>query len=212
MTKLGVIVLASVILSPAVLAEGRTATGAGKQNFLERQTTRSAELKQERETRRTEFKKKLTEIKDARKKEIAQKLSDNLCRARDNRVKALNQHLQTMTTLLARVSSKASEAQAKGKDISTVTAAVTTAKLAIADAQSAVDALANQACGLTISGDETKLGKEAKTARDQLAGEFASAKEKVKAARKAVSAAIQALARVLGEKVPQPVKESTEKL
>ncbi len=211
--KVGLVVLTSVILAPIVFAQDKTVitrtpteASPGGKTLLER-----VEIQKKDNIDTAQLNVKLRGIKDARKKELVKKISDHLCMARDDRVNSLNQRLKIMTDILARVGEKASAAQAKGKDITAVTTAVTNANQAISTAQSAVNDFSSSSCVLTISGDELKLGREAKSANQQLTNEVKAVGEKVAVARKAVGGAVQALARVLGEAIPQPVKENTTK-
>lgn len=200
MRKLAVGVLTSLILIPAVLAQEPVKTTRVMTPRIKTATSES-----ELTTRREQFRLKLQNIEDVRKKTIAEKVNTLMCSTRDNRVRAMTSHLQTMTNILTRVEERANEAQTRGKDITTITAAIATAHQAIADAQTSVAALSSFACDLAISGDETKLGPEIKTARTALQTQIQATYVKISSARKAVGEAIRTLARVLGEPVPAPV-------
>ncbi|TSC85313.1 MAG: Uncharacterized protein G01um101416_935 [Microgenomates group bacterium Gr01-1014_16] len=133
--------------------------------------------------KRTEFKNRLGELRDAKKRAIAEKINTRRCEVIKNRTAAMTRHLQTMTNILARV-------EEKGGDVSA-------ARSAIATAQSAVDALANADCGLTISGDDTALKSEVAQSLKNLRDQIKSVHDPVVAARKATTDAVRALAKVL---------------
>lgn len=165
------------------------------------------QLKESIQETRQEFRQRLTQIRDARKKAIAERINARMCEVIKNRAAAMGRHLQTMTNILTRVEEKAAAQKANGVNVSTVEAAVSAAKAAIAAAQSAVDALATAQCGLAISGQDDQLGTEVSQNLKQLRDQIKSVHNQVQAARKATSSAVQALAKILGEPVPSPVAQ-----
>lgn len=158
------------------------------------------QLKESIQETRQEFRQRLTQIRDARKKAIAERINARMCEVIKNRAAAIDRHLQTMTNILTRVEEKAAAQKAKGVDVST-------AKAAITAAQSAIDTLAAADCGLAISGQDDQLGTEVSHNLKQLRDQIKSVHDQVQAARKATSSAVQALAKILGEPVPNPVAQ-----
>lgn len=162
----------------------------------------------EQKARKTEFLQKASELRDQKKKELVQKVSDRMCKINENRLAAMQKHLETMGTILGRVEAQAEKAEARGADVTRVDLAVVTAKEAI---KTAMDAVADQGevdCGVTLSGEDSRVKSEAATAIKELEGELKAVHEKVKAAREATSAAIKALAFAMGEREPAGVKEA----
>lgn len=165
------------------------------------------EVRQTIEDKRQELKDRLAQIRDARKKQIVERFNTRMCEVQKNRVAAMKRHLQTMGNILQRVEEKAAAAKARGKDVLAVEAAVTAAKAAIARAQTAIDAINTQDCGLTISGEVSALRSEINAAWQTLRSQLNTAHESVKEARKAVGEAIRALAEGLGEPAPSPAAQ-----
>ncbi len=153
-------------------------------------SSKAGEFRQQRQV-------KLEEIKDVRKKKLAETLSTSLCRVNKNRTAGMARNLATMTNILNRVEERT--AKAKGKDTASVATAVATARQAIADAQAAVGTQSTADCSINFSGDEGKLRTEAQAARQTLANNLKRVRDKVTTARQATTAAVKVLAQVLGE-------------
>ncbi len=128
---------------------------------------------------------------------MVERLHERMCNVQQNRVAAQKRQLQSLTNILDRVEERAK-----------VTAEVETARSAIAAAQTAVNALEERDCGLTVSGEEAELRGEVRATQQALTAQVKAVHQKIVTARKAVGEAIRALAKVLGEPLPSPVLET----
>jgi hypothetical protein len=142
---------------------------------------------------------RLQVVRDERKQEQVQRLSDRLCSVNENRVNVMEKHLAKMEEMLVRVEKLAAERKTAGKDISAVTGAITSARTAISAANSAVQNQNGISCVLNISGSENTLGAEVNGAINRLNVQLRAVNQKINFAREAVRTAVRELAKVMGE-------------
>jgi hypothetical protein len=88
-----------------------------------------------------------------------------------------------------------------------VDTAVEAARKKIDEAKTAVSSQAGKACEVVVTGTDAALKSDVEKARLALEAGLKEVHQKVVDARKAVGDAIRALAVVLGEPVPEAVKE-----
>jgi len=216
----GVVVgLALVSLPVMVRAETETTTKTMQRKTPEEIEAYKREMREEKAAMREqvirearEKKAQLVEdakkLRDAKKQQLISNISDRMCKINANRTAAMQKHLDTMTTILGRIETRADKAEARGIDVSAVDTAVAKAKEAIKSAMEAVADQADEECGVTISGQDAALKSEAEAARNALKNQLTAAHEKVKSAREATANAITVLARALGEPLSSEVKEA----
>ena len=143
---------------------------------------------------------RLQTIRDERKQQQVQKLSDRLCETNESRVGVMEKHLAKMEQMLLRIEGIAAERETAGKDITAVTSAIVSARSVITTARTAVQTQAGRDCVLIISGSETSLGTEVNGAINRLHVQLKAVNQNITAAREATRKAIQELAKVMGEK------------
>jgi len=135
--------------------------------------------RQEIQTRRQEFKERMTQIRDEKKKQILEHLSNQLTLINDRATKAMLNHLERLQALLNKI-----KARVPAVDI-------VPAQTAIANAQTAVDDLADNVYVIEFT-DESGLRVGASTAKTQLRADIKAVREKVRLARQAVVDVLQA--------------------
>src|SRR3989304_1487296 len=192
-----VLVLALILAAPIWVQASMTATGTG--SIQERQLRQ--EWQQKREESRAEFRLKLTEIKDERRKNILARLNERVCEINKNRMENMDRHLDKMDSILDRVVTRTSIAKSEGLDTGSAEQAAKNARDKVTEARTAVDVQAEKPCDLMISGGEKNLGGEVSGLIRRFRQDVAGGQDKVVSARKAGSFAIQSLARIVGEKI-----------
>ncbi len=160
-----------------------------------------------REELRLRWQERLGEIKDARKKQILERVNNRICNTNQNRVEIAARHLDRISEVLDRVASRSAQAKANGKDTAGVETAVATARQKISEARVAITAQEGRSCTLIISGIEENLGKEVSEAVKAFEKEMLAIHQKVKDARFAAVSAVQKLALLLGVEIPPKLKE-----
>lgn len=205
MKKFSVVMVAlylAFVVAPTALAEDSSSSA---------QTTRT-EVRQEIKdlradnraliaSREAEFKANLQKIKDTRKQTVVSNISDRIANRNTLWVSHWNVVTKRLSTILDKIQARATEASTKGKDITSVTAAISSARTAIASAQSAIDAQSGRTYSIDIS-TEGNLGQSVKTTLSSFQSEVKSVISLLNTARKAVDAAFVALKTVVGTEAP----------
>ena len=154
------------------------------------------EAKQLMEVKREEFKQKLEGVKDQRKKEVAEKLFEDLnklnTKATDNMVKAVDQ----IEGVLNRILNRSEKAFANGENITGVIAAGEAAKIAIRETRTAIQTQAAKVYSASATTNEATLKTDLGGVRNALRSDLEVVKSKVKSARDAVQAAAVSLAQI----------------
>ncbi len=169
-----------------------------QQDFATRLEASRAAAYEEFEVHKTEFRRKLAIIKDAKKKAIVERISTNCQSINMKRTDKMTEMLAKLSTILTNVSGRTASAAAEGKDTTAVESAVTTAQSAIADAQVSVAAQAGKTCTITLT-TEANLKTDVGNTISSLEADLKFVYAKVIEARKAVGDAIRALSGVIGE-------------
>ncbi len=163
-------------------------------------------LQEMRKENGEDLKQRLEAMKDERKKLMLQTLNTQMCRLQSQRVSQMNKQLATMEKIAAKLDMKlvrATDAARKAtaeKEIKEAREVWTTAK-------TAVDTFSKRTCELTLSGTEPLYAGQARTARESLIKDILSVHEKIKTARRALSEAVVATAKAMGEEVPAAIRE-----
>ena len=156
---------------------------------------RKNEATSARELRRGEFQKKLSELKDVRKKRLVTQTLTKMTNLNAKRTKEMGAVLTRMQKVLENVSVKALAFQNTGKDVSAVLSAYGEAQTAVTNASLAVSAQAGK--NYDISGSTgTDVKTDVETGLKTLEADIASVKTQMEAAKQAVYAAVKALSGV----------------
>lgn len=140
------------------------------------EATRSAKIGErleQRQERRQEFKDKLIQIRDEKKRQILERISNQLQFINDKAVKAMLNHLERLQALLEKIKTRKPETN------------TTNTQTKINEAKTAVEAQADKEYIIEFSG-EAGLRVGASTAKTKLRADLKFVKEKVRLARQAV--------------------------
>lgn len=151
--------------------------------------------------KREEFKTKLGEIKDEKKKEKLSNLDENLSKVNANAVSRWGKVLERLEAIVAKIKTRTDEASAQGKDVTGILSAIAIAEAKIAEAKSAVADQSNNAYVIVI-GSESNLGQSVKSTISTLKTDLKAVEAKVKAAKEAVADVFKALKAVVGTTEP----------
>lgn len=156
-------------------------------------------------TKREEFRARLSTIRDTKKKAIVERVDQRIAQINTNRTGIMTRHLTKIEEILNRTEARALEAEKNGKDVIAVKTAITSARTAITSAKTTVSAQAAKTYAIDIT-TEANLGSAVSSARTAFAKDLQTAHQSVVTARKSTRDVLTALAKVVGEKLP----ESTE--
>lgn len=165
------------------------------------------EIKDLRQKALDDMKLKISQMKDEKKKMTVQKLGDRLCMLQSNRVTDMKKQMAVIEKVMGRVTDASVEQKAKGKDVTAIESALTTAREKYKTAQQAITALSTRTCAVSLSGNEATVGAEMKKAVSDLEVEVKKTRESIKAVRSAVEDAVRALAKTRGEGVPGKLRD-----
>lgn len=154
---------------------------------------------------REEFRTKLDSIRDEKKKAIVDRVDKRIAQINTNRTGIMTRHLTKIEEILNRIEVRALEAEKNGKDIIAVKTAITSARTAITSAKTTIATQAAKTYVIDIT-TEANLGSAVSSVRTAFAKDLQTAHQTVVTARKSVRDVLTALAKVVGEKLP----ESTE--
>lgn len=146
------------------------------------------------------FRQKLATIRDTRKRELVEKLQTHCQDVYTKRTAKMADMLDKLSAIAQNITNSANTAASAGKNISSVTEAVTTAQSAIAAAQTAVTAQSGTTCVITFA-SESSLKMDVGKVISNMQTELRETYVKVVAARTAVKNAISALSAVTGEPI-----------
>jgi len=151
-------------------------------------------LQSQIEAKRTELRNRLAKIKDENKKQIVERIY--------NQVNELNKRitdhflnvLERLEKVLERISSRAAKAEANGRDVSAVKTAITEATNAINTAKTAVKNQAAKVYSVSVNTESTlkrDIGKTRQTLHNDLKNVFALVRAAQEAVRKAATTLAQ---------------------
>jgi len=114
----------------------------------------------------------------------------------------MKRYLENLSRILDRVEARMQKARDTGENVAGAEEKIAAARKAITDAKTAVDEQAVRPCTVTLASTESAVLKtEVKNSIAGLEVQLKGVRTKVKEARQAVTAAIVALAQVLGENI-----------
>ncbi len=150
------------------------------------------EAVQNRKERRAIFQEKIRQLRDAKKRQIVNRIDSRIQTINENRTDAMSKHLATLSEILEKLVARASDLKSRGVNTAQVDAAITSAQSAVAAAQSAVVSQAGKSYVIALESEETVRSDVAETTQ-QLRMDIQSAYQTVAAAREKVRAAVAAL-------------------
>ena len=116
-------------------------------------------------------------IRNEKKLELVKKIDARLCEIRKNRTTGMTNQIVMLNRLLAKLEAR------EGLDAAKVAAA----KVAIAEAKTAVEALATEDCGVQITtATDSAVGREVRASIKVVSEQWKAAQEKIAAAKKAL--------------------------
>ena len=157
-------------------------------------------LKMKLQEKRAEFKEKLEQLKDTRKKQIAKRADEKLAKVNQNSTERMNSAIEKLETLLEKFATRAAAQKTEGKDTAEVDAAIVAAKDAIADAKEAVVTQAAKVYTADLS-DEGTLKNTFGQAMSDLRKDLKATHDVVKLAKEKVMDVARALAKL---RAPSP--------
>lgn len=205
--------LLTFIMAAPVFAQdyGSTASSAPSVPTARQERQQAREEKQTAiQNARATFQAKLATIKNAQKQAIVTRIDSLITQVNANRTSIMLNQLSRIENLLNRLETRANMAATSGQSIATVTTAITAARTAIATARTAVQAQAVKTYVINIT-TEANLGAAVSATRTQFAKDLQATHQTVLSARKAVVTVLQALAKVVGEKLETATGSATTK-
>ena len=203
--------IANTLTSTDTTASPTTATAKSNANLLGTRPTIHQEMKDAKETMhadmvqaRTDFKTKLSEIKDQRKQTIVTNLDNRISTMNKKRTDEMSTRLDRLTSILGKISTKESSLTAAGKNTVALKADILAAQTAIDAAKEAVTDQASKDYIMTITTD-TALKGAASTTILQFVTDIKIAYTKVVAAQAGVVKAYSDASKLLGTTItPSP--------
>lgn len=196
---------AFVILLPAGYAFAAVCpTCQAVNNQVQERVLEKAET---REQKLTEWRNRLSDLKDKRKALILQKVSEIIENINSRWCTHFKNVLERLTAILSKISTRSDKLIENGVDVVTVEAAISDAEEAIASAEVAVEEQCAKAYVVDL-GDENALRSSAQDEIALLRNDLKSTRDAVFAARDAVHKAIQALRQAWAKSRPGEASES----
>lgn len=158
-----------------------------------------SELRDARQAKRQEFKDRIAQIKDTRKKMIAERIDNNIATRNTRLTDKMEKALERLSNHLGKFEDRAAALKDAGKNTAAVESAIAAADAAITAAQSAVDAQSQKVYTATITDDST-LGSTISQMFQQFRQDIMATHATVKTAKEAVVKVLQELAKISGEK------------
>ena len=175
--------------------EAKNLMESKKEEFKNKVEAKREEIKSKIEAKRTELKTRLAKIKDERKKQIVEKVYNQINELNKRRLDHFSAVLEKLEKVLDRISNRAAKAEINGRDISAVKIVITEATNSIAAARTAIQNQAGKVYAPVISA-ESALKTDVGKIRQALHGDLVSVQETVKIGREAVRKAATALAQI----------------
>lgn len=191
--------LITLSFTTPVIAETPISTSTNNNYRLEVKEAREnqADIKnQNREETRTKFQ----TIKDDKKRQIIENISNLIASVNQKRTTIMANHLNRIEWVLEKLKIKTQTAKDDGKNVSSVETAIVSAETTIKSSRDKIAAQAVKQYNINIS-NEDALGTAVASTRQTFQADLKVVNDSVIAARKAVSTAIETLAKILGENI-----------
>lgn len=179
---------------------------AAKERWEELKANREAkreEVKANIQVRREEVKAKTAAMRDERKKQVVERAQTKIGDINTRRTDHFLNVLERLSTILDKIQSRTEKAKREGKNVSSIEAAIASARTAITTAQSAVNAQKAKTYEITVT-DDTTARNDVGAAVKQLESDLRGIQETVKAARDAVHNVFQEIKTVVGSNSETP--------
>jgi len=168
------------------------------------------QIKKEVETKiksaKDEFRRKINEFKDAKKKQIVERINNRLSTINKKRIEHFLRVLNRLEAILQKIKTRTSQAKANGKDVYKVETAISSAQIALDSAKTAVNDQAKKEYTININ-TETTAKNDVGAAVSGLQNDLMNTMRLVIDARHAVYKAATELVKVIGESA---LKSSTQ--
>ena len=122
-----------------------------KEEFKNKVEAKREEVKSKIEAKKVELKERLTKIKDERKRQVVERIYNQINELNKRRLDHFSAVLEKLEKVLDRISGRSAKAEANGRDISAVKIAITEATNAIALSRTAIQNQAGKVYALIIS-------------------------------------------------------------
>lgn len=191
MQRLVLIIILFLLLPATVLAQDKSTTTSPREKLQQKRV----DIRANAATRTAELKAKLSQFKDKKKAEVAQKVNDNLNKINKNRTDHFLKFLDKAAGILNKVETRVNGIV--GKDTTSAKAAIADARVSLASAKAAVQAQAAKDYTITIS-SETKVRSDVTSVRDRLHQDLQAIRKQVVDAKQSVANAIKVASTSLG--------------
>ncbi|MBI5732185.1 MAG: hypothetical protein HY982_02380 [Candidatus Magasanikbacteria bacterium] len=168
---------------------------AKREEFKKKVEEKRAVAKEKIEAKRAELKERLVKIKDERKKQAALRIDARLDELNKRQTDHFMATLEKLEKVLENIESRASKAEANGRDVSSVRSRISEAQQAIAGSRSAIQTQAGKTYELAIN-EESTLRIDVGKARQALHSDLVKTRETVRVAHEAVRKAAVSLAQI----------------
>lgn len=162
-------------------------------------------VKQKIETEREQLRTRLESIKDEQKKQIVEKIAEQIQNVNSNYIDRLNTVLNNLEEILRGISSRADKAELNGQNVTQVRTDITAAQGLIAEARAKIAAQLSLVYSITVT-NESNLGTVVSEARNKLHTDLSVLKDEITKVRDAVKKAAQTLTAI--PKVDDEIKVS----
>lgn len=153
--------------------------------------------------KREEFKTRLQTIRNEKKKAVVERIDTKIANTNEVHTVRFTSILLKLQSILDRVSQKASEAKANGKDTTALDSSIVSAQAAIDSAKAAVSAQAAKTYAIQIS-DEATLRNSVGTTTSQFRKDLRDVHKAIVEAKQAVQNAVRELAKVASARGVNP--------
>jgi gluconate kinase len=147
--------------------------------------------------RREEIRTRLQAVRDEKKLQLLEKIEEKFAQINQRRTGHFLKVLDRLREILAKIQSRTDRAEANGKNVSGVDAAIAKATAAIDAAETAVNTQADKVYEITVS-DETTARNDVGALMKKLQEDLRVTRDWVQKARTAVFDSLQALVQVVG--------------
>lgn len=175
--------------------EVRQAIERAREEFKKTIEQKRVEVKDKIKAKKDELKLELKKIKDERKKQVVEKIDTQLDSLNERWVDHFNRTLGQIEIVLGRITVNADELSGKGKDATSVFAAIESAKSAIASSRLAVGTQAGKTYTIIVNQEGT-LKQDVGATRKALRADLEGVQATVKVARDAAHQAAVALGQI----------------
>lgn len=165
--------------------------------FAQTPQTRIEERRASVSARREEMRTRLQAVRDEKKLQLLERIEEKFAQINRRRTDHFLKVLDRLREILAKIQSRADRAEANGKNVSGVDAAIAKATAAIDAAEAAVNTQAENVYEITVS-QESTVRNDVGVLMKKLQEDLRATRDWVQKARTAVFDSVQALVRVVG--------------